>query len=282
MRTPRGRTTAIAPSAATALATAVCLMLTPATAGAVTSGGPAVVDRGLVPARAVSRGHRPGGIVVNSHGRPLGHLPIIVEGHPNRGGRVFRVTTGRHGRFHLPPAAAAMGATRWTAQAKFRWYGGVWLRDLNTLRNGVRHLRFRADVVSRGRDSLADGVFVRVSDLAGCRSLNPVDPSHVVTDPDTRQLTLFLVPAHRLVDGTRTEGGTVTFGKLNLCGPGGGKQIVVPAGSWKIAGLTDLGRQLVFSKHRRRGPYRGLVTVFNHPMPQGDPIQYLDVRFAPD
>jgi hypothetical protein len=222
------------------------------------------------------------GIVVNSQNRPLRHLPIAVDGHTPSGRTFqFRARTNRHGRFRLGPGAGRVNAVRWTATANFRWYGGIWQREMNTVSNRPSRLRFRADVVSRGRDSLASGVFLRVDDWDGCNAFNPNDPRYVATDPHTQSINVHLAPARRLVDGTRGRPGTVTLRSGDLCGfEGEGHQIVAPAGAWKVTGVTNHGRRLAFSKHLGSGPYDRSLTVFNFPMPHGDLIETIDVHFA--
>lgn len=260
---------------ATVAATAAALLAAPVAVAAPTQGAagksPAHVVTGIV-----------AGILVNSHDHPLRHLPITVDGH-TPSGRVFRfrARTNRLGRFRLRAAAGQINAIYWTATANFPWYGGIWQRDLNTLSNRPTHLRFRADVVARGPDSLATGVYLRVDDWDGCTSPNPNDPSFVSTDPNTQSIDVHLAPARRLVDGTKARGGTVTLRSGDLCGfEGEGHQIVAPAGAWKVTGVTNHGRKLAFSKHLGRGPYDRSLTVFNFPMPHGDRLETIDVHFA--
>ena len=222
------------------------------------------------------------GVIVNSQDRRLPGLAIVVSGQiPS--GRVFdfRARTDGDGRFRLGSAAGRLDVVKWTASGAFRWYGGVWIRDLNTLSGRSSDLRFRADVVARGPDSLASGALLRVDDSDGCDSLAASNPAFVATDPGTQSITLRLTPARRLVDGSTGRAGTVTLRSGDLCGlEGEGHQISVPAGAWKVSGVTNHGRPLAFSANLGSGPYERSLTVFDFPMSSSEPVEDIDVHFA--
>jgi hypothetical protein len=221
------------------------------------------------------------GTVVNSQGRLLARLPITVYAQTSSHRQVtFQTETDQRGRFFLA-TPAAVDVLNWTATGAFPWYGGTWVRSLNTIGTSPGHLEFRADVVSKGQNSLATGALLRVDDWDGCDSLNGSSPAFVATNPGTQSIRLLLRPARLLVDASTGRAGTVTLSSHALCGfEGQGHQITLPAGAWTVTGVTDNGRPLAFSTRQGSGPYTSSLTVFDFPPTSSEPVEDIDVHFA--
>ncbi|MBA2953336.1 hypothetical protein GON03_03350 [Nocardioides sp. MAH-18] len=260
-------------AAAVSLAAGMLGLAPVAVAPVAVAAGPSTTAHGAAPPRRVA------GVVVNSAGRRLTNLRMDLVARGVGGGKDrFAVRTDYLGRFRLPVLAKRFVATRWTASAYFPWYdNSYWQRDLNTLSNRSTRLVFRADVTNRGAGSLADSVYVRPRDQAGCTSLW-ADPAYVASDPGTETVTLHFVPVYHLVDGSTTDAKIVTFPSSSLCDL---TDIALPAGAWRVFGMTDGNRPLAFATDETdTHPSVRLLTLFDHPMSSSDELQYLDIRWA--